>query len=584
MGQEADKKTVSRSRYERAVRAREEAERLLEAKSRELFEANERLKQQAADLESQVQARTAKLSQALRNAEEATELRSRFLAVMSHEIRTPLGGIIGMLDLLREHERLTPNGSERIDAAIASASSLHRIVNDVLDLSKLDAGKMCFAKEAIDLRALVQGIVELLEPKARDRGLRFAVNMSDSVPARFSGDATRMRQVLLNLCDNAVKFSDNGTIMVRAYALAHEQDRLRVEVVDQGVGIAAEDVGQLFIDFSQIDGSLARRVGGTGLGLAICKRIVGAMGGEIGVESDVGTGSTFWLELPFIALDASTAAVDMRMQRLGRDDLRAQLFGKRVLIAEDNPTNQKLVRAYAERVGLQADVVENGRVAVAYAQRYAYDAILMDLAMPEMDGISATIAIRKAEAAGQRARTPIIAVTAHVMQSVVEECREVGMDDVVFKPISPDRLAGVLYKLIGDDRDDPQARSALPDLPAWPEVSDNLLKVMVPDVLGQLRETFCDDDLRQMLRDFCDNSQARLATMRDALLAGDADVLTTETHAVKGAASMLGLRTLSELLEVMQDSLAREDTDALPDIIDSLEEALREVREALAAR
>jgi signal transduction histidine kinase/DNA-binding NarL/FixJ family response regulator len=525
---------VSRGRYEREQRARREAEMLLEAKSRELFEANE-------NLERLVAARTAKLKDALQAAEQASAMRSRFLAVMSHEIRTPLGGLMGMLDLLRDEE-LPKSTEELVDAALVSAEALRRIVDDVLDLSRMDAGKLHFESEPVDLRALVRGVFSLLEPKAGARGLSLVAAIAPEVPERFSGDATRLRQVLSNLADNAVKFADHGRVTLNARVTGSEAaPRLRVELSDEGPGISAEDQKLLFSDFSQLEASLSKRRGGVGLGLAICRRIIEGVDGTIGVVSEPGEGACFWFEIPLLPAGNGHGNGSRRRQIDGA--VRKALAGRHLLLAEDNAINRKLVLAYLAKLGVTADVAEDGRQAVTLAASRRYDAILMDIAMPELDGISATIAIRGSAGASRDA--PILALTAHVMGSVREQAREAGMVEMLAKPISFDELGRALARWAGGLEVDSAPREAAAHLPPATGV-DRAIVSDLRDVLG-------DEDVKRLVREFAIDVANRISVLEEAVKRGNARVVAAEAHSIRGAAALIGARAIHETATLLED-------------------------------
>ena len=289
---------VSRSRYEREKAARKEAEALLEDKSRELFLANQQLSRHSELLEQTVMDRTAEMRTALEKAEAASAMRSRFLATMSHEIRTPLGGLLGMIDLMYGDET-DPNKRELLTYAKTSGDALKRIVNDVLDFSKMEAGAFQFENEKVDLRALIGGVMALAATSVADGDARLRSSISPTVPQYFAGDATRIRQVLANLVSNALRYSTEGQIEVRAFALPEKKGALiRVEVEDRGVGISPKEQEDLFKDFTQVQNKLTSAAQGTGLGLAISRRIIEGVDGRIGVISEKGEGSTFWFEIP----------------------------------------------------------------------------------------------------------------------------------------------------------------------------------------------------------------------------------------------------------------------------------------------
>jgi signal transduction histidine kinase len=354
---------VSRRRYQREQRARAEAEELLENKSRELFLANQKLSEYSEHLETAVLERTTELRQALVQAEAASAVRTRFVATMSHEIRTPLGGMLGMIDLL-EMDEDNPEKLEFLKNARISGQALSRIVNDVLDFSKMEAGVFVFEDEGVDIRALIGSVIAMAGANLISEGRIIESKVDLSVPPLFFGDATRIRQVISNLVSNAVNYSMNGPITLRAKSTPHAKGvLLRVEVQDFGVGIEKSQLENLFKDFSQISNSLTAAARGTGLGLAISKRIIEGCGGTIGVESSPGFGSTFWFEIP--AEVVATPQIIEAEHVL--DEAFSESFsleGTRVLLAEDNTINQKLLLVYLDRMGVDAVLAENGRIAV----------------------------------------------------------------------------------------------------------------------------------------------------------------------------------------------------------------------------
>jgi len=437
---------VSRSRYLRERAAREEAEALLEQKSRELFLANEKLARHSATLEEAVRKRTEELTDALAQADAASTARSRFLATMSHEIRTPLGGLLGMIDLLAMNES-DPEKLELLNFARSAGQALNRIVNEVLDFSKMEAGVFMFEEERVDLRALIESIRMLVGSQEESGHRKLSVRVAEQVPKLFISDATRIRQVISNLVSNALRYSTDGPVLLRATVTGTDAEpRLHVEVEDFGIGIAPEQIRNLFKDFSQIANPLTAAAQGTGLGLAICKRIIEGLGGSIGVHSAPDEGSVFWFELP-LRVPASNAHTsgDLKDEEKAATDHDGGgdiLHGRSVLIAEDNVINQKLLLAYADRMGLRADLAENGRLALERFEPGRYELILMDIAMPEMDGLEAT---RRLTAQWSPAELPpILALTAHVTDAIQREALQAGMVTVLPKPIPFDTLEAAL--------------------------------------------------------------------------------------------------------------------------------------------
>ena len=377
------------------------------------------------------------LIEAKERAEAAARFKSEFLANMSHEIRTPLTAIIGFSGLLRTDGELAPRErgwSDRVDEA---SKALLSIVNDVLDFSKLEAGQIEIVSGPLDPRRLAQETVALLAGQAGAKGVAMALTCDPDIPPTVAGDAGRLRQVLLNLVSNAVKFTSRGKVEVRLSLDPHDPDRVRFGVFDTGVGIPPAALDMVFERFAQADGSITRKFGGTGLGLAICKRLIDAMGGEIGVESRVGEGSLFWFALDLPAA-CSLAAPD-------EEDGDAELGPLSILVVDDAEANRDLVSTILRSVGLAVDLAENGVEAVEAVKAKAYDLVLMDVQMPVMDGIRATQVIRGLH--GPRSGVPIVALSANVLPEQVASYRAAGVDAHLGKPINPAELLATIAGL-----------------------------------------------------------------------------------------------------------------------------------------
>jgi signal transduction histidine kinase/CheY-like chemotaxis protein len=382
------------------------------------------------------------LGAAVNAAEAASRAKTSFLAMASHEIRTPLNGVLGMAQALERDNALSPEQRERVAVIRHSGEALLHVLNDVLDVSKIEAGKLELDYAPFDLEALAWAAHAEFSPSAARKGLAFDLQVDDTACGFFMGDAGRVRQVLVNLISNALKFTEAGAVEV---VVAGPTLGVRLLVRDTGVGIAPSRVEQIFEKFVQADSSTTRRFGGTGLGLAICKELCAAMGGTIAVESSLGTGSCFVVDLPLARCPAPAPANTAPLAVADSDGLKAMW----VLAAEDNAVNQLVLRTLLDQIGVEAVIVESGAEAFSAWEASAFDLILMDIQMPEMDGPSAARAIRAREAATGRRRTPIIAVTANAMTDQIEAYAAAGMDGFVAKPIDVAALYAAIAK-VGD--------------------------------------------------------------------------------------------------------------------------------------
>ncbi|HET6970622.1 MAG TPA: ATP-binding protein [Phenylobacterium sp.] len=371
------------------------------------------------------------LLQAQRAAEAAAEAKSAFLANMSHEIRTPMNGVMGVLHLLGK-EPLSDEGRSLLGEAISCGQMLAELLNDVIDFSKIEAGRLEMASEPLDPCALVRGVVRLLEPQARSKGLQLVVDADERL-GWVRSDPVRLRQALFNLVGNAVKFTEKGHVVVRCRQA--DPGVVRFEVEDSGVGIAAEAQGRLFERFNQADASTTRKFGGSGLGLAITRKLAELMQGQVGFTSREGYGSTFWLEVRAEPAEAQPEALELDEGVLG---------GVRVLVVEDNATNRLIVTKLLENLGADVETAADGYVGVEAASQGGFDLILMDIQMPGIDGVEAARRIRAL--GGAAAATPIVALTANVLAHQRQSYLEAGMDGVVGKPIAPVALVAEIMQ------------------------------------------------------------------------------------------------------------------------------------------
>jgi len=391
--------------------------------ARSLRAERDKAEEVLASLEERVQERTAQL-------ERANTEKSRFLANMSHELRTPLNGVIAISETL-SREQSTPKGKELAELIVSSGRLLERVLTDILDFSKIEAGEIKLARDEFSMSTLVSRIAELHRASAETKGLDFSWSVSPEADRRFAGDTVRLTQVLSNLLSNAVKFTEAGEVRLEVDAAG---GTVGFTVADTGIGFTEEVRERLFRRFEQADASIRRRFGGTGLGLAISRSLVELMGGEIEVASEPGRGSTFSVQVPLERVEGEAEEVD-------DNPFKAfDISSARVLLAEDHPTNQKVVQLVLDSVGIQPVIVENGRLALEALHAERFDVVLMDMQMPELDGLSATTQLRIWEQEHKRPRTPVIMLTANALDEHVRASFEAGADQHLSKPIRADAL------------------------------------------------------------------------------------------------------------------------------------------------
>lgn len=393
-----------------------------------------------------------KLSAAIKDANAAYKTQSEFLANMSHEIRTPINGILGMLQLTLMAEDLQADHRDNLTTAKNCADTLLRLINDILDISKLEAGKYNLREENFDIKAVIEETVAAQVPLARDKGLTLDCNFGGNLPALVRGDGQRIQQVLNCLLSNAIKFTNDGGVRVKVACMDDVLDKikLRIAVADSGIGIADEDRNKLFIRFSQVDASDTRKYGGSGLGLVITKQIVELMGGNITVQSKEGLGSTFIVEVPLKLIKPAQEAPEETAMK-AEDPAVFSLAGHsraRILVAEDEPVNQQVIGKLLGMAGYSYDIAENGEKAVELFRQKEYQAALFDVQMPVMDGLAATQEIRAIERQEKRKRLPIIAVTARAMFGDKERILEAKLDDYIAKPYNLNDVVETLNKYV----------------------------------------------------------------------------------------------------------------------------------------
>jgi signal transduction histidine kinase/CheY-like chemotaxis protein len=507
-------------------------------------------------------------------AESASQAKSSFLANMSHEIRTPLTAILGYSESLLDSFQTEEERVHAVQAIIRGGSHLQQIINDILDLSKIEAQQLEIEQLDVPLFQLLADVELVSGNRARDKGLEFNINYHFPVPAQIWTDPTRLKQILINLCGNAVKFTEAGSVMIDVSYLPDSQ-QLQFVVSDTGIGMSQEEMGRLFIAFSQADASTTRKYGGSGLGLCISRQLANKLGGDITCESDKGVGSRFTLTIAAGA-GVETALVnqveDVEVESKGEKTklYKPSSFHGHILLAEDSPDNQRLISMHIRRTGAEVSVAENGKVAVELACNNDFDLILMDMQMPIMNGLEATQCLRE-----QGCTTPIVALTANAMKSDRDKYIEAGAVDYLTKPLDLDHFYDVITGYL-KPKNTPAAESPAP---ASPVSSENSKRAT-----GLFSDFAEDEEFQELLQEFVNMLPEIMGEMMLAAESEDWETLQAVSHRLKGSGGSYGFPEITELAKKINDDVKTDSFDHIDHSMHELNDLIQSIVERHSER